>query len=563
MAVDKTDGCITSKMSSPEEMEIASQDGTGPVSQSASSRGNSPGSGEVSQSQEGEWSHQPLVTADVEGLSLNQIVQDSITQEAATQPMDSSIDLDPSSQGLEEGVWGQLYPHCGTFPRIPLKTDVFKFGRASSCDYVIRETDMGDKKWLTAVSKIQCEILKTDKGVFVKDRSSNGTWVNGHRIGKDNKWPLEHNAEICFAGAKKKVFVFMSNMEEGESFPEALTEKYTVSKVLGRGAHGEVRLGFRIPDLNRFAIKIINKRTCNTVSSSDAVLNEVKILQSVSHPNVINLVDVIDTSDYLYIVLELAEGGELFDKIIEKTRFNETEAKLHFYQMASAMEYLHSKKICHRDLKPENILLCSQDDKNPVVKITDMGLSKLVDIGTVLKTFCGTPQYIAPEVIQGQGAGALGSSKPYSLKVDCWGLGVILYILLSGTPPFSEERKIQQELRDQILNANYTFYPQLFDSISVEAKDLIQKCLKVEPSERISAAEIVNHPWLQKDSAVIERARALMASQIKGKKRLLEEDEFEDSTDGHHDAKKLKNDIFKPPLIPSEAVTVNVITGTG
>ena len=108
----------------------------------------------------------------------------SMTQEAATLPMDSSVDLDPSSQGLEEGVWGQLYPHCGSFPRIPLKTDVFRFGRASSCDYVIRETDMGDKKWLTAVSKIQCEIIKTDKGVFVKDRSSNGTWVNGHKICK-------------------------------------------------------------------------------------------------------------------------------------------------------------------------------------------------------------------------------------------------------------------------------------------------------------------------------------------------------------------------------------------
>jgi len=554
MAVDKTDGCIPSKMSSPEEMEVTSQDqdGNGPVSQNASSRGNSPGSAGVSQ--EGEWSHQPLVTSDGEGQILDLIVQDSVTmtQEAATQPMDSSIDLDPSSQGLEEGVWGQLYPHCGSFPRIPLKTDVFRFGRASSCDYVIRETDMGDKKWLTAVSKIQCEIIKTDEGVFVKDRSSNGTWVNGHKICKENKWPLEHNAEICFAGARKKVFVFMSNMEEGESFPEALTNKYTVSKVLGRGAHGEVRLGFRIPDLNRFAIKLINKRTCGTisdaVSSSDDVLNEVKILKSVSHPNVINLVDVIDTPDYLYIVLELAEGGELFDKIIEKTRFNESEAKLHFYQMASAMQYLHSKKICHRDLKPENILLCSLDDKNPVIKITDMGLSKLVDLGTVLKTFCGTPQYIAPEVIKG--SSVFGGPKPYSLKVDCWGLGVILYILLSGTPPFSEDRRIKQELKDQILTANYTFYPQLFDSISVEAKDLIQKCLKVEPSERISAEEIMNHPWLTNDSDVIERARVLMSSQMKGKKRLLEE--CDDSTDGSHghDAKKHRNEIFKPPLDP-------------
>ena len=229
--------------------------------------------------------------------------------------------------------------------------------------------------------------------------------------------------------------------------------------------------------------------------------------------------DVIDTPDYLYIVLELAEGGELFDKIIEKTRFNETEAKLHFYQMASAIQYLHSKKICHRDLKPENILLCSHDDKNPVIKITDMGLSKLVDLGTVLKTFCGTPQYIAPEVFKG--SGVFGGPKPYSLKVDCWGLGVILYILLSGTPPFSEDRRIQQELKEQILTANYTFYQQLFDNISVEAKDLIQKCLKVEPSERISAEEILNHPWLTNDSDVIERARVLMSSQMKGKKRLL------------------------------------------
>ena len=227
--------------------------------------------------------------------------------------------------------------------------------------------------------------------------------------------------------------------------------------------------------------------------------------------------DVIDTPDYLYIVLELAEGGELFDKIIEKTRFNETEAKLHFYQMASAIQYLHSKKICHRDLKPENILLCSQDDKNPVIKITDMGLSKLVDLGTVLKTDCGTPKYKAPEIYKG--------SETYSLKVDCWGLGVILYVLLFGSSPFSEERKIQGhtalKLKDQILSANYTFYPHLFDNISVEAKDLIQKCLKVEPSERISAEEILNHPWLTNDSDVIERARVLMSSQMKGKKRLL------------------------------------------
>ena len=133
------------------------------------------------------------------------------------------------------------------------------------------------------------------------------------------------------------------------------------------------------------------------------------------------------------------------------------------------------------------------DDANPVVKITDMGLSKLVDLGTVLKTFCGTPQYIAPEVVLNAGL----QHGTYTLKVDCWSLGVILYILLSGTPPFSEDRKCGMNLRDQILNANYQLYPQLFDNISANAKDLISRLLKPSPDERISAEEILKHPWLK------------------------------------------------------------------
>ena len=145
-------------------------------------------------------------------------------------------------------------------------------------------------------------------------------------------------------------------------------------------------------------------------------------------------------------------------------------------------------------MKPENILLCSQDENNPVIKITDMGLSKLVDLNTVMKTFCGTPQYIAPEIVLGAGR---MESQPYSMKVDVWSLGVILYILVSGTPPFSEDRKCGLELKQQILQANYTYYPQLFDSITPQAKDLIDKCLKVDPNERISSDEILLHSWLQ------------------------------------------------------------------
>jgi len=475
-----------------------------------------------------------------------------INSQPATQPLDASFEMEPASQDTEDGVWGQLYPHCGTFPRIALSQESFKLGRATSCDYVIKESDMGSMRWLTAVSKCQCEIIKNKLGIFLKDKSSNGTWVNGNKVGKDSMWPLDHNAEICFAGANKKVFVFMLTEEQHDSFPAALTSKYTVSKVLGRGATGEVRLGFRICDLHRVAIKIICKRTTSTLTNkqSTQVLNEVKILQSVSHPCVINLEDVIDTQDYLFIVLELAEGGELFDKIIERTKFNEVEAKLHFFQIASAIKYLHSKNICHRDLKPENILLCSVDDANPVVKITDMGLSKLVDLGTVLKTFCGTPQYIAPEVVTSISA---FQNKTYTLKVDCWSLGVILYILLSGTPPFSEDRKCGLNLREQILKANYQFYPQLFENISDPAKDLIKKLLKVSPEERLSAEEILLHPWL-KDSQVIRRANALMATQLKGKKRMVDEIDNELATGKRFKAAEelcttsAESSVFKHPL---------------
>jgi len=447
------------------------------------------------------------------------------SSQPATQPLDGSFEMDDSqSQNPMEGVWGQLYPHCGTFPRLPLRTDAFRLGRAKSCDYVIRQSDMGSEKWWTAISKCQCEIIKDKGGVFLRDKSSNGTWVNGYKVGKDKMYPLEHNAEISFAGANKKVYVFMSSEPSSDVFPSELTSKYTVSKVLGKGACGEVRLGFRIPDLHRVAIKIVCKKTTTTTFNggvnSTSVLNEVRILQSVSHPCIINLEDVIDTPNFLFIVLELAEGGELFDKIIEKTKLNENEAKLHFFQIASAISYLHSKKICHRDLKPENVLLCTTDETQPIVKITDMGLSKLVHLETRLKTFCGTPQYIAPEVVSS--AGLPDSS--YNVKVDCWSLGVILYILLSGTPPFSEDRTCGLNLRAQILQANFQFYPSLFDSISAPAKDLIRKLLRTNPEERLSAEEILRHPWLQ-DPAMIKKADCLMDTQRKSKKRVLGEEE--------------------------------------
>ena len=208
MTGDTVEGCISSKMSTTEQMEHGTADSKQASQQDASSQAN------------------PMNASSQEASSqLTAMTQDQ--SQPNTQPLDK-LDMEPVSQALEEVVWGQLYPQCGAFPRISLTKDVFRLGRASSCDYMIKEKDMGDKYWLLAVSKNQCEILRDKKGVFVKDLSSNGTWVNGHKIGKGLQFPLEHNAEICFAKQNKKVFVFMSNEGQTESFPSELTSSYTV-----------------------------------------------------------------------------------------------------------------------------------------------------------------------------------------------------------------------------------------------------------------------------------------------------------------------------------------------
>lgn len=165
--------------------------------------------------------------------------------------MDSSIDLDLPSQGLEVSGVGSTRT-AALSPEFPLKTDVFRFSRASSCDYVIRGDGHGDKKWLTAVSKIQCKIIKTDEGVLSRTGAATVPGSMGRRLGRTAKWPLEHNAEISFAGARKKVFVFMRVTSEEESFPRGPHEQVHREQSVGAGrTHGEVRLGYRIPDLHQ------------------------------------------------------------------------------------------------------------------------------------------------------------------------------------------------------------------------------------------------------------------------------------------------------------------------
>jgi len=446
------------------------------------------------------------------------------SQDYGTQPMTQPLDLLDGSnvdQSMElsqdewEGpqIWGVLYPLRDAWRAACLSVDNVSMGRSSGCTFTIDRDQAGDR--IVSISKVHFEIKRTADGVKITDKSSNGTFVNKKPIGKGKSRLLEHNAEIGLADAKRSVFIYMStNKDFQRDYPKELRSKYLISKELGSGACGVVRLGFKIAggsatkdNPQRVAVKKVDKKNVpvNRGSTSD-VLNEVRILKAIDHPCVIRLEDVVDTEQYLYIILELADGGELFDKIVEKTKLDEDEAKLMFYQLASAISYLHSKNIAHRDLKPENILLCSDDDKKPLCKITDMGLSKLVDLEaqSKLKTFCGTPQYLAPEVLTSR----IRGDGSYGFEVDNWSLGVILYVMVSGMPPFSPDRQDKQLIR-QVCDGDYSFTQSRWHSVSQEAKDLISGLMTVNKHKRLTAQQALEHPWLQNEATRL-KAEELM-----------------------------------------------------
>jgi len=216
---------------------------------------------------------------------------------------------------------------------------------------------------------------------------------------------------------------------------------------------------------------------------------EMEILQKISHPNIIQLKEIVDTKDKLYFVMELVTGGELFDRIVDKGSYSEDDAKELVRKIVSAVEYLHNKGIAHRDLKPENLLVKSLECDTEV-KIADFGLSKIIDQEKMMQTACGTPGYVAPEVLQAEG---------YGEEVDMWSIGVITYILLCGFPPFYSESV--PEVFEQIMKAEYDYPAEYWDDISEEAKDFINHLLVVDVKKRLSAKKALEHPFLKASKA--------------------------------------------------------------
>ncbi|XP_061232294.1 MAP/microtubule affinity-regulating kinase 3 isoform X17 [Neopsephotus bourkii] len=252
---------------------------------------------------------------------------------------------------------------------------------------------------------------------------------------------------------------------------------YRLLKTIGKGNFAKVKLARHILTGREVAIKIIDKTQLNP-TSLQKLFREVRIMKILNHPNIVKLFEVIETDKTLYLIMEYASGGEVFDYLVAHGRMKEKEARAKFRQIVSAVQYCHQKHIVHRDLKAENLLL----DADMNIKIADFGFSNEFTVGNKLDTFCGSPPYAAPELFQGK--------KYDGPEVDVWSLGVILYTLVSGSLPFDGQNL--KELRERVLRGKYRipFY------MSTDCENLLKRFLVLNPTKRGTLEQIMKDRWI-------------------------------------------------------------------
>ncbi|KAI8678433.1 hypothetical protein NCS55_00563900 [Fusarium keratoplasticum] len=429
-----------------------------------------------------------------------------------TQPLSQFVDRHPAiSDDIEdevrEGVWGYLVPldpKYGDKPivlkkRIALKEEEayekkktkgvpsggYLIGRHPECDIVVNDG---------IVSNRHCLIFTENKGndtvAIVEDLSSNGTYVNEAIVGRNQRRELEEQDEIAVHGKARFVFRYPQARQTSD-----FLQQYTLLEKLGKGHFAEVYLCVEKSTGQRYAVKIFTKHPgMEDRSKTEGLQQEIGVLMGVSHPNVLCLKDTFNERDRVYLVLELAPEGELFNYIVMKQKLSEDESRKLFLQLFQGIKYLHERNIVHRDIKPENILLV---DKNLHVKLADFGLAKIIGEESFTTTLCGTPSYVAPEIL------ADSKQRKYTKAVDIWSLGVVLYICLCGFPPFSDElysRDFPFTLSQQIKSGRFDYPSPYWDSVGDPALDLIDSMLIVDPEKRFTIDQCLSHPWLTQNA---------------------------------------------------------------
>ncbi|KAH7062112.1 kinase-like domain-containing protein [Macrophomina phaseolina] len=357
----------------------------------------------------------------------------------------------------------------------------FLIGRHPECDRIIKAPTVSNRHCLLFLEH------KDGGAVAVlEDLSANGTFVNDAIVGRNKRRELQEGDQIHIVGEAKCTFRYPRNQRSTNRF----REQFSVQEQLGKGHFASVYLCIEKSSGQRYAVKKFEKRGGSSDRSKvEGLQQEIAVLMSVSHPSLLCLKDTFDEADGVYLVLELAPEGELFNWIVMKQKLTEDETRKVFVQLFQGVKYLHERNIVHRDIKPENILLV---DKDLNIKLADFGLAKIIGEESFTTTLCGTPSYVAPEILEAS------NHRRYTRAVDVWSLGVVLYICLCGFPPFSDELYSPENpytLSQQIKLGRFDYPSPYWDSVGDPALDLIDKMLTVDVDKRITIEECLEHPW--------------------------------------------------------------------
>jgi calcium-dependent protein kinase len=266
----------------------------------------------------------------------------------------------------------------------------------------------------------------------------------------------------------------------------SIAKFYKIIEKIGSGTFGKVYKVLHTPTNQKRAMKVVKVDTVNYQDDDKRFLKEIEMLSQLDHPNIIKIFEYYSDDLNYYVITELANGGELYEQIYNIHNYNEYDAAVIMKQLLSAVWYIHSRNIVHRDLKPENILLETNKKGDLNIKIIDFGTSNYYDKNKKLTLKVGTPYYIAPEVLR----------KDYNNKCDVWSCGVIMYVLLSGSPPFDGPDDIS--IMDKVKAGKYNFNGKEWLSVSKEAKALIDRLLCYDQKKRINADEALRDPWIVK-----------------------------------------------------------------
>ena len=284
--------------------------------------------------------------------------------------------------------------------------------------------------------------------------------------------------------------------------PKKRIGEYDLGKVLGEGSYSKVRQGLDVTTGVNYAVKIIDKKQLALEQMQDQLRREIAILKLLNHENVVHMHEVLQTTKTIYIILELVNGCELHD-LLPAIRWSEHEARWYFQQLIMGLRYCHYNNVAHRDLKPENILVDRQTKR---LLISDFGLANMQPSvngqGTLLKTVCGTPNYVAPEVLKEQGYDGF--------RADLWSAGVILYVMITGSLPFEDKNTTNLYLK--IEKGEY----RIPRAVSDGARDLIMRLLVVDPKQRYTISDVMKHPWFRENfdgSRVVDLGVVVQASE--------------------------------------------------